>query len=191
MAEWLRSDRVRTLFFYSAWVVVGLGVFMIFMLTPWFHQIETLPRGTIFLRILAFPLALLCAPASLIIWIGMMAFCAREDRSPVRSKIFWFVLFFTIGWFGSAAYFFRVYRKQVSEGQLVRHRPRTYRGAGFGFLPRANPESGWPSHRDVRRLGIRAAGIKRFWWTAQKREELGDVRGGPLSRTERGVRQPH
>ncbi len=113
MAQWLRSDRVRALFFYSAWVVVGLGVFVIFMLTPLFQQIESLPKGAVFLRILAFPLALLCAPASLIIWIGMMAFCAREDTSQVRAKIFWFVLFFTTGWFGSAAYFFSVYRKQV------------------------------------------------------------------------------
>jgi len=53
------------------------------------------------------------ALASLIIWFGMVAFCLREDRSPLSTKIFWFILFFATGSFGAAAYFFMVYRKQV------------------------------------------------------------------------------
>jgi hypothetical protein len=86
---------------------------MIFMLTPWFQEIDALPRGDTFLRILGAPLAVLGAPAALIIWLGMVVFCVREDRSPISVRIFWFVLFFMTAFFGAAAYFFRVYRKQV------------------------------------------------------------------------------
>jgi hypothetical protein len=113
MSQWLRSNKANTLFLYSASVVVCVGIFMIFMMTPWFSEIEARPRADLFLRILVFPLAILAAPASLIILFGMVAFCVREDRSPISTKIFWFVLFFATACFGAAAYFFRAYRKQV------------------------------------------------------------------------------
>jgi len=113
MSQWLQSSKTRKLFLYSAWVVVCVGIFMIFMLTPWFSEIEARPRADLFLRILAFPVAILAAPASLIIWFGMAAFCIFEDRSSVSVKIWWFVLFFTTAFFGAAVYFFKVYRKQV------------------------------------------------------------------------------
>jgi len=49
----------------------------------------------------------------------MVAFCVREDDSPASAKIFWLVLFFIAAWFGAAAYFFAVYRKQVrAEGYV-------------------------------------------------------------------------
>jgi len=84
---------------------------MAFMLTPWFQQIEAHPRADLFLRILISPLALLAAPASIIILFGMMLSCAR-DRSPVSTKVLWFLLFFVTACFGAAVYFFAVYRKQ-------------------------------------------------------------------------------
>ena len=115
MSRWLRSDRVRTLFLCSSWAVVCMGIFLIFMLTPWFLQIEALPRGEIILRVLGGTLGAVGVPASLVIWFGMMVFCAREDSSSIRIRIFWFVVFFTVAWFGSAAYFFKVYRKQVQQ----------------------------------------------------------------------------
>jgi hypothetical protein len=111
--SWLRSDRARILFSYSSWAVVCMGIFMIFMLTPWFQQIEALPRGDLFLRILGAPLGVIGAPASLIIWFGMIAFCLREDISPTSNKVFWFIVFFTAAWFGATAYFFAVYNKQL------------------------------------------------------------------------------
>jgi hypothetical protein len=113
MSQWLQSSKTQKLFLYSAWVVVCVGIFMIFMLTPWFSEIEARPRAGLFLRILVSPLAILAAPASLIIWFGMAAFCIFEDRSSVSVKIWWFVLFFTTAFFGAAVYFFKVYRKQV------------------------------------------------------------------------------
>jgi hypothetical protein len=86
---------------------------MIFMLTPWFQQFQAVPRGKLVLQVLGGTLGVVGAPASLIIWFGMVAFCLREDRAPFSTKLLWFILFFIMAWFGSAVYFFRVYRKQV------------------------------------------------------------------------------
>jgi hypothetical protein len=113
MSRSLTSNRARTVFFYSSWVVVCMGIFMIFMLTPWFQQIEMLPKGKMFLQALGGAVGIVGAPASLIILFGMAVFCIREDGSRLRTKIFWFVLFLTTACFGAAAYFFKVYRKQL------------------------------------------------------------------------------
>jgi len=85
---------------------------MAFMLTPWFSQIETFPMGKFAFRVLGGSLGVLGALAAPVIWVGMLIYCAREDDSPLGSKVFWFILFFTIAWFGSSAYFFSVYKKQ-------------------------------------------------------------------------------
>jgi hypothetical protein len=113
MSRWLRSQKAFSLFRYAAWGVVCMGLFMAFMLTPWFSQIAGMPRGELLLRILGGTLGVLGAPASLVLWFGMLAFCVREDDSPTSTKIFWFVVFFVFAFFGAAVYFFSVYRKQV------------------------------------------------------------------------------
>jgi nitrate reductase gamma subunit len=124
MSQWLRSNKANTLFLYSAWVVVCLGIFMIFMMTPWFSEIEARPRADLFLRILVSPLAILAAPASLIILFGMAAFCVREDRSTISTKIFWFILFLATACFGAAAYFFRVNENKCSNTRKHPFRPK-------------------------------------------------------------------
>jgi len=88
-------------------------------LTPWFQQIESIRGGVLGLRLLGAPLGVAGAPATLILLFGMMAFCVREDRSPLSSKILWFVLFFATAFFGAAVYFFAVYRKQVGASALA------------------------------------------------------------------------
>jgi hypothetical protein len=95
-----------------------MGFFMLFMLTPLFHRIEALPNGVLILRVLVAPLAVLGAPASLIICFGMVAFYITEDRSSTSAKIFWCLLFFLGAPFASAAYFFSVYRRQVAEASI-------------------------------------------------------------------------
>jgi hypothetical protein len=90
-----------------------------FMMTPWFSEIEAMPSGELLLRVLGGALGIVGAPASLIIWVGMMVFCARDDSSSVGVRIFWFIVFFTAAWFGSAVYFFRVYKKQVPSSITV------------------------------------------------------------------------
>jgi len=119
MSRWLRSNKARTLFLYSSWVVVCMGVFVIFMFTPWFSDIEARPKADLFLRVLASPLAILAAPASLVLWFGMVVFCLLEDHSPASHKVLWFLLFLATASFGSAAYFFKVYRKQVPGATTV------------------------------------------------------------------------
>jgi len=119
MSQWLRSNKARTLFLYSSWVVVWMGVFVVFMFTPWFSEIEARPRADLFLRILVSPLAILAAPASIVLWFGMVAFCLFEDPSPVSHKVLWFFLFFATASFGSTAYFFKVYKKQVPGATAV------------------------------------------------------------------------
>jgi len=111
MSQWLRSNKARRLFFCSSWIVLCLGLFIIFMLTPWFQQIEATHGGKLLLQALGGALGVAGAPASLIIWFGMVAFCIREDRSPRRVKVRWFLLFFTASIFAAAIYFFKVYRK--------------------------------------------------------------------------------
>jgi hypothetical protein len=96
-----------------------MGVFMAFMLTPWFSKIAASPGGLLVLRILGGSVGLLGAPASLVILFGMMAFCAREDSSPTSTKILWFVFFFFTAPFGTVVYFFGVYRKQAQVESYV------------------------------------------------------------------------
>jgi hypothetical protein len=90
-----------------------MGLFMAFMLTPWFSQIAATPGGLLTLRVLGGALGVFGAPASLIILFGMMEFCAREDNSPSGTKVLWFVFFFFTAPFGTAVYFFSVYRNRV------------------------------------------------------------------------------
>ena len=120
MSQWLRSNKARTLFLYSSWAVMCMGLFMIFMSTPWFDQIDKVRSTDFLLRVLGGALGIVGAPASLILLFGVAVFCLREDRSPIGAKILWFVLFFATACFGAAAYFFMVYRKQLQqEGDVV------------------------------------------------------------------------
>lgn len=113
--SWLASKTMYSLFFYSSWVVVFLGIFMAFMVTPWFQQIEAIPGGELFLRVLGGALGVAGAPAALIILFGMALFCGLVDRSSVGTKLLWFFFFFATACFGAAIYFFGVYRKLASQ----------------------------------------------------------------------------
>jgi hypothetical protein len=119
MVTWLRSEKASALFLYSAWVVVCAGLFMLFMLTPWFSEIEAMRKGELLLRILGGVLGVLGAPASLVIWSGMVVYCASNDSSAAGTKIFWFIVFFTTAWFGAAVYFFSVYKRDVHAARLL------------------------------------------------------------------------
>ena len=113
MSGWLQSEKAFKLFLYSAWTVVCMGIFMAFMATPWFWQIDSFRPGDLILRVLGGASGIAGAPAALILWIGMAEFCLRHDKSPTGNKILWFTVFFATACFGSALYFFVVYRKRV------------------------------------------------------------------------------
>jgi hypothetical protein len=111
MASWLKSKRLSTLFLYCSWAVVALGVAMAFMLTPWFPRLQNSASGELALLELGAPLAVVAGPASMVLILGMAIFCVREGRSSVWEKVIWFFIFFLTAPFGSALYFFTVYRK--------------------------------------------------------------------------------
>ena len=74
-----------------------------------------MPTAVLVLRVLSGALGIICVPATVTLWFGMAFFCAREDHSRVSVRSLWFVLFLAAGPFASAAYYFRVYRKQVQD----------------------------------------------------------------------------
>jgi len=113
MANWRGSRKLFTLFLYSSWVVVAVGLFFVFMATPWFRELQNRESALLILRGIGGILGILGAPASLVLLIGMAIFCVREDRSTVGVKVVWFLIFFSTACFGAAAYFFTVYRRQI------------------------------------------------------------------------------
>jgi hypothetical protein len=113
MARWLRSERAMRLFSYSSKIVIGLGVFFVFMMTSWFGEVTQLKGGELSLRILGGFLGVLGAPAALIIWFGMLWFCLTQDGSDWDTRILWCFAFLVTGPFASALYFYTAYRKQI------------------------------------------------------------------------------
>lgn len=113
LSHWLQSEKASRLFLYSAWIIVCVGIFMAFMMTSWFAGIEALHGRRFLLRLLGGTLGIVGAPAALVIWFGMAAFCARVDRSTFGTKTLWFIVFLVTAWFGAVIYFFAVYRKTV------------------------------------------------------------------------------
>jgi len=109
----LRLTRSRDLFWYSSWILVLAGIFMIFMLTPWFQRIQSVSGVDVSLRLMGGALGIAGALAMLILWFGMAIYCVREDRSRVGVKLLWFIFFFLAGPYGSVVYYFAVYRKRV------------------------------------------------------------------------------
>jgi hypothetical protein len=113
MSQWPRSNKVPALYIYSSWAVVCLGIFMVFVMTPWFKQLEAVKADKLLLQLLGGVIGVVGAPASMIILLGMLVYCAREDHSSTGVKILWFTVFFATASFGAAAYFFTVYTRQV------------------------------------------------------------------------------
>ena len=109
----LPSRRIYLLLSWCAWLVVATGVFAAWMATPFFVQFNSPPW-------LFFPVAFVGAlvvlfgiPAALTLWGAMSYFCSRNFRISKGARIAWFLIFFTIGWYGSAIYFFVVYRRDA------------------------------------------------------------------------------
>jgi hypothetical protein len=90
-----------------------MGIFMLFLISPWFKDVQALPKAKLALQVLGGALGAIGAVAAIVIWFGMLTFCFYEDDSSLRAKILWVFIFFVTAWFGSATYFFSVYRKQL------------------------------------------------------------------------------
>ena len=113
MSRWLVSKRANAIFLYSSWIIVYTGIFMAFMLTPWFRQFDSAPKSKLVLQILAIPPAFLGAPAALIIIFGMAIHCLSNSNFSIGTKILWSFFAFLTAPFGAAIYFFTVYKKQT------------------------------------------------------------------------------
>ena len=113
MSSWLVSKKANAIFLYSSWLIVYTGIFMAFMLTPWFRQIDAVPMGKLVLQILTSPSAFFGAPAALIIIIGMAIHCISNGDFSIGTKILWSTFAFLTTPFGAAIYFFTVYKKQT------------------------------------------------------------------------------
>jgi hypothetical protein len=113
MAHWLRTDKARRFLFWSAWIVVCFGVLVVFALTPLYREVEEMPHALLLVRVLGGAVGVFGLPATLLLLVGMAVFCVKEDRSRFSVKLSWFILFFMIAPFGSAIYYFVVYRKLV------------------------------------------------------------------------------
>jgi hypothetical protein len=107
------SKKANALFWYSSWMTVYTGIFMAFMLTPWFRQTDASTMGKLVLQILVSPAALLGAPAVLIIIVGMAIHCLTNSAFSIGTKILWSVFVFCTAPFGAEIYFFTVYKKQT------------------------------------------------------------------------------
>jgi hypothetical protein len=109
----LPRRRIYRLFSWCAWLVVATGLFAVWMKTPFFVQFNS-PLWLFFpVALLAASLALVGIPAALILWGAMGYYCSLNTRLSKGARIAWFLLFFTIGWYGSALYFFTVYRRET------------------------------------------------------------------------------
>jgi hypothetical protein len=80
MSGWLQSRKASALFLYVSWIVVCMGIFMAFMWTPWFRQIDSLRAGDLILRVLGGALGIAGAPAALIlmVWDGRILPAPRQ-----------------------------------------------------------------------------------------------------------------
>jgi len=109
----LPSRRIYLLLSLCAWVVVATGVFFAWAASPFFVQRDTTPWIFYPAALVAASLLLFGIPAALILWGVMGYHCSLNWRISKGARLAWFLLFFTIGFYGSALYFFTVYRREV------------------------------------------------------------------------------
>ena len=110
--SWLVSKFAYSMFLYSVWAIVCLGLYIVFEMTPWFQQVETFHVPGLVVFLLGVALSTVGEPAILIIYFGMAIYCICRDCSSVGKKIALIVFILFTPPFGAIVYFFTVYRKQ-------------------------------------------------------------------------------
>jgi hypothetical protein len=109
----LPSRRIYLFLSWCAWLVVGTGVFFAWTATPFYVRPDSNAWLFYPAAIIAASLLLFGIPAALVLWGVMGYHCALNGRISKGARLAWFLLFFTIGFYGSAIYFFTVYRREV------------------------------------------------------------------------------
>lgn len=97
-------------FRFAAWWTAAVALFLVVLLASYENTASNeLLRITF--QVLGGILGCVGAFAGIIIFFGMLTYLLRLDHSS--RKVFWLLMFLATAWFGSALYFFTVYRKQV------------------------------------------------------------------------------
>jgi hypothetical protein len=109
----LPSRRTCRLLSCCAWLVVATGVFFVWMRTPFFVQFNSHSWLSFAVALAGASLVLFGIPAGFILWGAMGYFCSLNSSLSKGARLAWFVLFFAIGWYGSALYFFAVFRREA------------------------------------------------------------------------------
>src|SRR3954469_24895094 len=109
----LPRRRIYVLLSWCAWPVVATGAFISWMGRLSFPTLRPHSWPIAVIALLAASLVLFGIPAALVLWGAMGYFCSRNYRISKGARIAWFLMFFTIGWYGSALYFFAVYRREA------------------------------------------------------------------------------
>jgi hypothetical protein len=109
-SSWLVSKVVSRLFLWS--IVVCLVCFAsgLSFAVPWVRNFLNTSSANNILGILFAALVVLTIPCSLVVSFGMAIFCVFLDRSSIRVKVLWFLLFLFTWPVGSMTYFFTIYR---------------------------------------------------------------------------------
>jgi hypothetical protein len=112
--SWLESKTMFALFSCSAWVVLCLGIFMIYGMIFWGQQTKTFPLDNLIAIVFSIAFMLVIISAILIIIFGMAIHCIFNSDFSLGAKTLWSIFAFFTAPFGAAIYFFTVYRKQVA-----------------------------------------------------------------------------
>jgi hypothetical protein len=113
MSRWLESKTMYMLFSCSAWVVVCLGIFMIFCLIYQFLQNKIFETDNLIAVVLGGAFIVVSSMALLIIIVGMAIHCLSNSNFSFGTKILWSIFAFFTAPFGAMIYFFTVYKKQA------------------------------------------------------------------------------
>jgi len=107
----LSGRKAYAAFALSAWWTVILGVIFVAYIAVWENAPSHFAR--VILPVILGILGCIGSVAGLVIFFGMLAYLFKCDRPAGIWKILWLIIFFTSGCFGSAVYFFLIYRRQV------------------------------------------------------------------------------
>ena len=117
--SWIQSAIAYNISSCCSWIIVLLGIAVILMLTPWINLVQGATTGALLVRTLGASIGVASVVAGPAIFLGMATFCFIKDRSPRSVKLLWFVVFVLTACFGSAAYFFAVYRRYAKPSSTV------------------------------------------------------------------------
>ncbi len=113
-SHWLLRPPCASLFFISSILVFATWTFVYSLY--FFHRIGWLvyPNNSQWFVTVCTATAFLAVPSSLYLLVGMLWYWVKFDESGRLVKVVWFLSFVVLAWLAAAAYYFIVYRRQVT-----------------------------------------------------------------------------